>query len=361
MGLGVSRCYYAVASNAGLGIVHIVNPWSRAYGVARTIMATGSAFTLAVNSQSVLFPAGPTCGGVGAAGLFCLVPDTPMWLNTARWLAVIGLLLVASGWRPRFTGVLHWWLSVAVFVNTAPVDGGDHITGVLALILLPATATDPRRWHWAPAPSVPSTPRWQTQMLVGASALLIARIQVAGVYLHAFAAKMAVEEWVDGTALYYWLVDHDFGIQTQLLGGATGILANGTAVVALTWGSILVEILLFLGLVAPQRLRLWLFGVGVGFHLLIGIFMGLWSFSLAMTAALILYLWPTDGSGGRVFSSATDWDTALRVGLARSRRRIGGEELDWKRRNAETEIVGVGRLRAALADHRRCACIGAER
>lgn len=304
--------------------MHIVSPWSCVYGAARTILAAGSAVTLAVNSQTVLFPMAPICERVGAIGLFCLVPSTPVWLEASRWLAVAALLLVASGWRPRFTGLLHWWVSASLFLNTVPVDGGDQVTGVLALILLPVTLTDPRRWHWDPPAQTPTTLRWQTQVLIGASALLIARIQVAGVYLHAFVAKMAVEEWVDGTAMYYWLVDHDFGIQVWLLEGfVRAVLTDGTAVVVLTWGSIAIEILLFLGLAAPQKMRLALFGLGVGFHLMIGIFMGLWSFSFAMIAALILYLWPTDGTGGVALSRMGRRIRASQPSLFRLGERLG--------------------------------------
>ena len=297
MGMGICGRRHAIPSDTSCGDVLVYNPWSCVYGSARTILAVGSALTLAVNSRAVLFPVAPTCEGVGALGVFCVAPPSPAVLETARWLAVAGLILVASGWRPRVTGVLHWWLSSSVFLNTGPVDGGDHVTGVLTLIILPLTLTDSRRWHWAAPPERPAGLRTQMLTLFAASVLFLTRVQVAGIYLHAFAAKMAVEEWADGTAMYYWLTDHDFGLRGALVASLAGVLANGTGVVALTWGAIGIEVLLFLGLVASPRLRMGLFGLGVGFHVAIAIVMGLWSFSFAMTAALILYLWPRGGRG----------------------------------------------------------------
>ena len=273
-------------------------PWSNVYGLARTVLATGTALTLAVNPVDVLFARSDAglsiCQAtwVFSLSVFCWFPATS--LELARWIVVVLLVVVASGWMPRFTGLLHWWLSASFFLSAVPLDGGDHITGILTLILVPLTLTDPRRWHWQAPPIASTALRWRMRALVGMSALVVVRIQMAGVYLHAFVAKMGVEEWADGTALYYWFTDHNFGPPRVFLGVLQPVLQNGISVVALTWGAILVEVFLFLGIAASPRAKVWLFWLGMAFHGLIAVGIGLWSFSVAMVGALILYLWPLD-------------------------------------------------------------------
>ena len=251
-------------------------------------MALATGMTLAVNSSSVLFPSGVSCGTFSLS-IFCQMPLGHT--ESARWVAVVLLGVVASGWMPRVTGLLHWWVTASFFLHSSGIDGGDQLAGVMTLILVPLTLTDPRRWHWQEPPVPQPSLGWRGRMLVGWSALVVARIQMAGVYLHAFVAKMGVEEWVDGTALWYWFTDNDFGLPRVMMWAVEPLLLNGISIVALTWGSILTEILLFLGIVASERVRVWLLGLGLAFHGLIAVGMGLWSFSTIMMGALIVYLW----------------------------------------------------------------------
>src|ERR1700683_1844752 len=82
------------------------NPWTNVYGLGRTLLAAGTATTLAFSSSSTLFrPAWgvhefPICPGLSRIGLFCIGSHH---LEITRWIAVIILLVVASGWRPRIT------------------------------------------------------------------------------------------------------------------------------------------------------------------------------------------------------------------------------------------------------------------
>jgi len=126
--------------------------------------------------------------------------------------------------------------------------------------------------------------------MIGLSSLIVARIQVDGVYLQAFAAKMCVDKWADGTAMYYWLTDHHFGLPPWIREIFLPVLAQPLFVTIVTWCVILIEILLFLGITASRRVRYALFILGCMFHALIAIAIGLWSFCVAMIAALTIYL-----------------------------------------------------------------------
>ena len=89
--------------------------------------------------------------------------------------------------------------------------------------------------------------------------------------------------------MYYWLLS--FG------GAPRWVIALATkpiVVVAMTWGAITLEVVLALGLVLPRKTWRPLLIIGIVFHLMIGLFFDLWSFAIAMIAALVLYLQPAD-------------------------------------------------------------------
>lgn len=271
-------------------------------GVARTLIALGMLGTLFFSSPSDIFlsAAGtPHCGGVTRAGLFCLAGVTH--LEVARWIAMAILALVVSGWRPRVTGLLHWYVATSFFTSCVVVDGGDQAATVLSCLLIPVTLTDPRRWHWDPPPTSGHVPRTPGGALVSMSARFIAltclwaiRLQVAGIYLQAAVSKMKVTEWRDGTAVYYWFTDPWFGFSEPVRSLAMPILANSAAITAITWGALMLEMFLFTGLVATRRTRAVLLFLGISFHAAIALIHGLLSFALVMWGALILFLRPVD-------------------------------------------------------------------
>ena len=269
------------------------SPWTNVYGVARTLLALGTLLTLTSNPTRVLFaPAAgleppPFCHGAGAISLFCIVGEGR--LELARWIAVALLVVVASGWRPRVTALAHWWVAFSLQVSAMTLDGGDQITAVLTLLLLPIAMTDRRRWHWSDAPLVLGASDERRGLIAWSAATMI-RLQVAGLYLHSFAGKFVVAEWTNGTAIYYWWTDATFGAAAWLRPILVPLLRSSVGVVTLTWTPLLLELLLFLGIVSPPSYRRRLLPIGIAFHGAIAVVQGLVSFSFAMTAALILYL-----------------------------------------------------------------------
>ncbi len=61
---------------------------------------------------------------------------------------------------------------------------------------------------------------------------------------------------------------------------------------AATWGTMVLEFCLALGLILPRRRWRPLLLAGLALHAGIGLLMGLWSFALAMAGALVLFLHP---------------------------------------------------------------------
>lgn len=293
--------------------LHSSSPWTNVYGLARTLLATGTLMTLLLNSANELFmPLGRSLhslmGRVAPAKYSLFLLFEPQHLEVARWLAIAGLVVVASGWRPRVTALLHWWISASLASAAVILDGGDQVTVVLTFLLLPIALTDNRRWHWsAPSTSVSPGHRQVLATLVAASALAVLRLQVAAIYLNAGIAKMSAPEWNNGTAMYYWINSPLFGADAWLQPLLSPVVRNGTAVTLLTWAVMLFEVTLGAALVMRRRWWQPLLVAGLLFHLGISLLHGLVSFMFAMDAALILFLrpWQRPFDFGRLLAPLT--------------------------------------------------------
>ena len=127
------------------------------------------------------------------------------------------------------------------------------------------------------------------------SAVTIMRIQAAAIYLQAGVAKMfKSDEWANGTALYYWLLDPRLGLPTAYRDIVLSMFAPDFMVALLTWTPVVLEITLAFVLTMPAKhfLRGPLFWIGFVFHLGNIVFFGLVSFFASMLAVLILLTRP---------------------------------------------------------------------
>ncbi|WP_304452133.1 sporulation-delaying protein SdpB family protein [Nocardiopsis sp. YSL2] len=273
------------------------NPWTNTYALARSLTAAALLITLSFNSVDTLFAPNeaweaPKCDGwLRWGGLFCVVPS----LAWAKALAIAVLLLVVTGWLPRWTALPHVWVSVSLHNSMSMTEGGDQIAAIIALLISPIALLDARRWHWSFKDDPASVNRSGEirRMVANTSAILI-RLQVSVIYLHAAIGKLAVEEWVNGTAVYYWIHDPQFGPSGLRAALAEGVVSTALGVVLLTWGTLVLELALAYGLVASSPLRKALFWAGVLFHIGIAAALGLVTFGITMIGALLLYLWPRE-------------------------------------------------------------------
>ena len=278
------------------------HPWTNVYGTARSILALSTLLTLVFNDAGTLFrpvlslEEFPMCQGIGKISIFCLFNNN---LELARYLSIAILLVTVSGWRPMVTGILHWWVSFSLTSSAILIDGGDHVTTVLTFLLIPITLTDTRKWHWSGKRIDSSNSLLQqSRSLLAQSSLFMLRLQVAIIYAHAAVGKCSVEEWANGTAVYYWFTDEQFGAAPGIRPFIDMLIESPVMVSFLTWGVILLEFLLFLGLVAGKKYKSVLLIIGIIFHVLIALVQGLFSFGLTMIGALILLLRPIDKTFG---------------------------------------------------------------
>ncbi|TQK98406.1 antimicrobial peptide system SdpB family protein [Streptomyces puniciscabiei] len=277
-------------------------PWTNVYGLARTLVALGTAGTLAASSAETLFrPVAtigdyPLCTSTTAASVFCLASHNYTHLTWIKWACVLVLLVVASGWRPRFTALPHAYINYSVFSGIAIADGGDQVALILSVLFVLPAIGDKRRWHWEPQQQAPGSRIAPVLALLGTSALITVRLQMVVIYFQAAVAKLPHAEWQDGTAMWYWGSNLDFGPAPWLNTLIAPIIATPLGVALMTWAPLAIELSLAVCLLLPQRQRWWVMSAGLVFHLSIALIMGLWSFALAMAGGILVLCQPLGGS-----------------------------------------------------------------
>jgi hypothetical protein len=154
---------------------------------------------------------------------------------------------------------------------------------------------------------------------VAYAAILLMHLQVAVLYFPAAVAKFSATEWSDGMVMYYWFNRPTFGAAPWLRPVTKLIDGLCVAVAGVTWRSIGFELApgrggraAAPGPTRPARRRA---------HLpeRIALCMGLVSFDIAMSAALLLYLMPI----GQMMPAPRSW-LRLRAAWQRSGLRRSG-------------------------------------
>jgi antimicrobial peptide system SdpB family protein len=260
------------------------------YNLGRTILAIGTLLTLLVNSNYTLFGnqfISYNTTSIYDYTLFNLLENN---LMIAKIISIVVLIIVISGYYPKLTGILHFYVTFSFFVACDIIDGGDHIASNLTLLLLPITLLDNSKNHWFKSLQIKN----KVSLVVYCSFYLLICIQVSVIYFHAFVGKLYIEEWIDGTDTYYWFTHTYFGINDIFVDSVKYILSYPIIVVLITWGTLFFEFLLSSAIFMKKnnKIRYSLLVFGILFHFSILIIHGLVSFFFTMTAALILYLLP---------------------------------------------------------------------
>ncbi|WP_345138819.1 sporulation-delaying protein SdpB family protein [Flavobacterium ginsengiterrae] len=271
-------------------------PYTNTVGFARSILALGTLLTLVLNPISILFHK-KIDGTIINPVLNPIIPINKYNFFTLcgfdniiymKGLAIIILCITISGYFIKITSLLHWWVCISFLYFSSIIDGGDQIASILSFLLIPFCLTDPRKNHW-----MYIKPNDSAKNIIGLFSIWIIRIQVAIIYYHASLGKLSVAEWVNGTAIYYWFNHSVFGMPTGISAVMNKLLSNPIIVSLLTYGVIILEILLFLGLAASVKYRKTILCFGILFHFFIIIYHGIFSFFFSICAALILFLYPT--------------------------------------------------------------------
>lgn len=262
-------------------------------GLSRTFLALGTCLTLLFTDEKVMFKSGlhPAWNSqivpINAINIFNLVPDN--YITLTKWLACIVLLIIASGWRPRFTCLFHWYISTC-FLNAAlDIEGGDQITSNLTLLLIPICLLDGRKWHWKIQATQKENLFYKTKSIISNTIFYIIKIQVCIIYLHSAIGKLSVSQWLNGTAPYYWFNHPVFGMSNWLKPIINPLVTNNYLSFVISWSIIIFELIMAASILMQSKYYKALFKSAVAFHFLIIIVHGLFSFFFAMTGALCIY------------------------------------------------------------------------
>ncbi|TCN53089.1 hypothetical protein D0809_20905 [Flavobacterium circumlabens] len=264
------------------------NYWFNWLGLSRTIIASALILTLLCNSKYAFFFTGyqnENCHKFGQYefNFFSFFND----FQTGIYFALAGLLLVASGIFPRYTCVLHWFISYSFSITSSCTDGGYQVASILTMLLIPICIFDKRRWHWS---EDTFTHSYFSKVTVTFAFYMIS-LQVFTIYFFASVGKFKVEEWKNGTALYYWFTQPLFGGTIFFKPFIDLLLSSPVAATLLNWSVLVIELLIALSIfILDARKKKVIISLGILFHFFIGLFMGIVSFSFVMCSALLILI-----------------------------------------------------------------------
>lgn len=265
-----------------------LNPWTNIYGLSRSILAFGLILTISFSKiETLIMPININMDSIFIRYNFFFIFNNVYF---SKIISILILSFIISGYFPQITCFFHWWINLSFLFASPIIEGGDQISTIITFLLIPVAITDKRINHWYKPKSI-NLP--YTKLFVWSIFFLIS-IQVSFVYFHAGIAKLNVEEWLNGTAVYYWATHNVFGVNQSIYPFISYLLSHKIFVVSLTWGTIFLEILFFGFIFIKRNNWNWklYFILGFLFHFLIIIFFGLFSFFFSMLGAIILYFVP---------------------------------------------------------------------
>lgn len=223
-----------------------------------------------------------------------LYPTTPLFAFLLQIVYLATLLLLMIGYGGRITAVTALTLHLAFLQrNYSIVYGADIITSFFLFGLALAKsdhAFSLRRWlesrgdreqrvklfaggGWSSLDSMLST-----------MGVRLIQIQLCVIYGYTGLEKLKGPSWWDGTAV--WAV---LGNKQLMMLDASWLKEVPILIALMTFTPVIFEIY-FPVLVWLKKVRPWLFLYGCLFHVLIGVFVGLYFFSALMMAVYLIYL-----------------------------------------------------------------------
>jgi antimicrobial peptide system SdpB family protein len=268
------------------------DPRGTALAFGRLLLATATLTIVVCTPDAVLFTdatsrsAGIQCGGVRSASLWCVSSELTASYVVARVVTVAVLILVVTGYRPRWTCVPHWYVTFSLTSSMAGINGGDNAAVIATMLTVPLCLGDERRWQWT-RPTRPLSASWRGRAY---AAQLVVRLQVFVIYIVAAGSKLLDPAWQNGTALYFALQDPTYGLPASALSAAALLLTSRWLVGLVTWTVIAIQVAIAVAVLGRRRERVLAVVLVTGLHLGIVVLMGLTSFGLDMIAFALVAL-----------------------------------------------------------------------
>jgi antimicrobial peptide system SdpB family protein len=260
-------------------------------GFARSLLAAGTLLTLLFNDINFIIPQQHlqtlNLNSIKYRCNFFLIFNSSH-IVAAQIVGIILLAVVISGYFMQVTSLIHFWISVSFFMLRPVFVGGDNINMLLTLLLIPVCLFDERKNHWNAAA--------EKNNIIQNIFLFIIKLQVPFIYFDSIHDKLRIKEWINGTVIYYWFTHNFFGLHAALTNIIEPLLRSTPVLIFIAWSTLVFEAFLVVSLVFPPRTKLWLLKLGIIFHFSILLIHGYASFFFVMSAALFLYLYPSQKS-----------------------------------------------------------------
>jgi antimicrobial peptide system SdpB family protein len=260
-------------------------PWNSNLGIARSLLATCTLLTIIFNNFNIIID-------TTALHTSKLILDKfnffLIFNNNSKEISIIILMLVISGYRPQLTCLLHWWIAFSFKGACIAVNGGDSIASIITLLLIPICLFDFRKNHWI---NEYFDINYKIKMFSYFSYWFL-KIQIAYIYFDAWYSKMFIQEWKNGTAIWYYAHHSVFGfIDTPFI---EFLLKNSLICMILTYSVLILEFFLAISIFCNinAKIKKIIFVIGIIFHTTISFEIGIISFGFCMYSALIILLLP---------------------------------------------------------------------
>ncbi|MFD7386002.1 MULTISPECIES: HTTM domain-containing protein [Streptomyces] len=239
------------------------------------------------------------------------ISSSSAWFEIVFHLGIIIALLVMLGVGGRVGLAVHWIFLWSIYERqTVLLDGGDNLAYLVIPMLLLTRCYDrfsfPSGIGAKLASRLPDRVRVTATPLHNLGVIAIA-LQMCLVYVVSGLYKVQGQMWQDGTALFYVLRVPEFSFPAL----SHLVYENDFLVFSGTYVTVLFLVYFPLGVLVPA-LRPWAAVMSIGFHLGIGLLMGLTGFALTMVACDLVFL-------SRGLDEAVTYATT-RLQKARSRR-----------------------------------------
>ena len=283
----VTGCWRSLLDNAT-----VFDPRGTPLAFGRLLLALATSSSILFTPDDALFSDatavsdGIRCAGVRSLSLWCLNGHLTGSYVFARIVSIAVLIVVASGYRPRWTCIPHWYVTFSLTASMAAINGGDAAAVIGTMLVALLCLGDDRTWQWR-RPSTPLPARWRGRAF---AAQLVIRLQLLVIYLSAAVSKLLDPAWQDGSAMYFALHDPYFGLPTTALGPATPLLTSRWLIGLVTWSVIAVQLMIAVTVLGRRRERRLAVVLVAGLHLGIIVLMGLTSFGLVLIGFALVAL-----------------------------------------------------------------------
>ncbi|MCL0246339.1 hypothetical protein JIM95_009370 [Corynebacterium sp. CCM 8835] len=274
-------------------IVGSANIQSRFISIGRTIIAVTQLSFILFTSHEARFtevgpqPFGPHCQNWSQAGLYCVVGRENLGL--ADVMIVFGLLLVISGFYPRWTGFLHLYITYTISTAVTLPDGGESVALIFVGLLAVVSLSDNRRNCYLANLDMDRIPA--TLQGISRAAIIFGRVLLCFLYSGAALVKLGVADWKNENALYHAANNTTFGNWYQLL-GTSGISEHGWLSAVDSWVPVVLAFLISINAIGTAYMRRFAFTLVVVLHCGNVLGTGLVSFDLIMIGCFLSVITP---------------------------------------------------------------------